>query len=127
MFTNQILITVVSLIIYQFLSILVSRARHEHGVKAPATTGNDIFERYHRTHMNFLENLMLFIPLVWIAGLEYSQNFIYLSACLVWIIGRLVFSYSYVKNIPGNIKLISGILASLTIIILGILSVMVAL
>jgi glutathione S-transferase len=126
MFTNQILFTIISLVIYQYLSVLVSQARYAHGVKAPATTGNQTFERYHRTHMNFLENLVPFIPLIWIAGLEFSQNFFYLAACIVWILGRSVFSYGYIKNVPGKLKLISSLTAVAASIVLGILSVMVA-
>jgi glutathione S-transferase len=126
MFTNQILITILSLAIYQFLSVLVSQARYAHGVKAPATTGNETFERYHRTHMNFLENLVPFIPLVWIAGIEFSQHVMYLGACIVWVVCRSVFSYGYIQNVPGKLKLITGLIAVAASVVLGILSVIVA-
>ena len=42
----------VALLEYIYFSILVGKARGEHGVEAPATTGHEIFERHYRVQMN---------------------------------------------------------------------------
>ena len=34
--------------------------------RAPATTGNDVFERYFRVHMNTVEQLLVFVPAIWL-------------------------------------------------------------
>jgi len=48
-----------ALIEYFFFGIKVGQARGKYGVKAPATTGNEHFERYHRVHQNTLEQLVI--------------------------------------------------------------------
>ena len=48
------------------MAALVGRARAKYGVLAPAMTGHPDFERANRVHMNTLENLIIFIPAVWI-------------------------------------------------------------
>jgi len=66
-------------------------------VPAPATTGNEIFERYFRVQMNTLELLVIFVPSI----LLFSQYFgAYLAAALgaVYLIGRFVYFRSYVKE-----------------------------
>jgi glutathione S-transferase len=132
MFTTQIIFTIISLVFYQYLSTLVSKARYDFGVKAPATTGNDSFERIHRAHLNFMENLVVFIPLLWIAGVEFANNAFYFLLCALWLVCRGLFTYSYVnhfskkKGLIGKLGLISGITALFTVVCLGVLSVIVA-
>ena len=144
-----IFITLVTLFIYQVLSICVSAARDKYSIKAPATTGNINFERVYRTHLNYLENLVIFLPLVWIGSLEFSDIFyldsslqlilglpissilelagstIYILACLSWLIGKGLFSVAYIKNWAFKTKLTFNIIATistLTLFILGIIS-----
>jgi len=56
------LITVLALLQFLYFGILVGNARERYSVKAPATTGNQLFERYLRVQMNTLELLILFLP-----------------------------------------------------------------
>jgi uncharacterized MAPEG superfamily protein len=55
-----------ALIEYMVMAGLVGRARAKYGIHAPATTGHPAFERANRVHVNTLENLIIFIPSVWI-------------------------------------------------------------
>lgn len=107
----------------QIFSIAVSSARYKFGVKAPATTGNIEFEKISRTHLNHLENMVMFIPLVWIAGMEYGNNPYYILICSAWVIGRLIFSYAYINNLSSKIKLVSNVSAVAASIMLLILSI----
>ena len=52
------IVTVLALFEYLALSILVGRARVTYGIKAPATSGHEIFERFFRVHQNTLEQLV---------------------------------------------------------------------
>jgi glutathione S-transferase len=93
---------VIGLALVQFFFFLfaVGRARATYKVPAPATTGNEVFERYFRVQMNTLELLVMFVPAMFI----FSQYFgAYLGAGLgvVYLIGRLVYFTSYVKD-PGS-------------------------
>jgi len=61
---------VMGLALLQYLAfgIAVGAARGRYGVKAPATTGNEVFERYYRVQMNTLEQLALFLPAIFLAA-----------------------------------------------------------
>ena len=61
---------IVLLAVIQFLyfSFAVGRARGRHGVSAPATTGDDTFERFFRAHQNTMEQLVIFMPSIFAAG-----------------------------------------------------------
>jgi glutathione S-transferase len=80
-----------------YFSLAVGRARGRYNVPAPATTGNEIFERYFRVHMNTLELLVMFIPSILLFGQYLSP---YLAAALgaVYLIGRFVYLFAYVKD-----------------------------
>jgi uncharacterized membrane protein YecN with MAPEG domain len=86
-----------ALIEFLYFGFEVARARGRYKVAAPATTGNEIFERYFRVQMNTLEQLVLFIPSILIFGQYFSP---YLAAALgvVFLIGRLVYLFGYVKD-----------------------------
>jgi uncharacterized MAPEG superfamily protein len=126
MFQFPILITVIALAIYQGLSINVSKEREQKNIKAPATTGNPDFERAYRAHLNYMENLVIFLPLVWIGNIFFVNNLFYTIACFGWIIARTIFSYAYITNLPLKIKIVPSLIAvlsTLILLILGIISI----
>ena len=54
-------VTLVALLLYFVIIGSVARARARYGVKAPAVTGNEHFERAYRIQMNTLEQMALFL------------------------------------------------------------------
>ena len=92
-----LLVIVLALLQYIFFSIAVGRARGKYGVHAPAIAGNEQFERYFRVHMNTLEQLIVFIPAVWLFAQFVSPHW---AAGLggVYLVGRVVYFLSYVKD-----------------------------
>jgi uncharacterized MAPEG superfamily protein len=90
---------VVALALLQFFGFAtaVGRAREKYKVAAPATTGNEMFERYFRVQMNTLELLVMFIPGMWLFGYYVNAQ---AAAALgaLFIIGRVIYFLSYVKN-----------------------------
>lgn len=77
--------------------VLVGRARGKFGVKAPATTGHDIFDRYYRVQMNTLELLVVLVPAAYLAegllGDCYSA-----IAVAVYLVGRVLYLRGYVAD-----------------------------
>lgn len=91
------IVTVAALIEFFWFSILVGKARAKYGIAAPATTGNEVFERYFRVHMNTQEQLVLFLPALWIFAHFISPTWAS-GFGVVFIIGRAIYCASYVRN-----------------------------
>ena len=83
----------------QFLwfGVEVGRARARYNIAAPAITGNEIFERHFRVHMNTLEQLALFLPVLWIFASFVSPIWAAVLGA-VYVIGRFVYARSYVRD-----------------------------
>ena len=81
------IVTALALIQYLVIGALVGRARVKGGVQAPAISGDPIFERYFRAHQNTLEQLILFVPSLWIFA-HYVSAPVAAGLGLVFIIGR---------------------------------------
>ncbi|HEV2267828.1 MAG TPA: MAPEG family protein [Steroidobacteraceae bacterium] len=90
---------IVALALLQFFAFAtaVGMAREKYNVAAPATTGNEIFERYFRVQMNTMELLIMFVPGIWMFGFYVSAN-VAAGLGAIYIIGRCIYFFSYVKD-----------------------------
>jgi hypothetical protein len=91
------IVTALALLQFVWFGMLVGRARGKYGVKAPAVTGNEIFERHFRVQQNTLELLIGFVPGLYL----FSHYFNPLWAAglgVVYLIGRQLYAASYVKD-----------------------------
>lgn len=86
-----------ALVEYMVIAGLVGAARGKYGVKAPAITGNDVFERYFRVQQNTLEQLVIFLPALWLFGSYVSAGAGAIIG-LVFIVGRVVYLRGYVAD-----------------------------
>jgi glutathione S-transferase len=91
------LTTLASILFYAYLGILVGRARVQYGVKAPAVTGDPIFERHYRVQMNTLEWMVIYIPCLWLFAF-YVNDIGAAVLGLVWIFGRTLYHRDYVAD-----------------------------
>ena len=88
------LITVSALILYFVVSINVGRARFKHKVSPPQMTGNPDFERGLRVQQNTLEQMILFLPSLWLFS-QFISPIWGAGIGAVWIIGRILFAWGY--------------------------------
>jgi glutathione S-transferase len=90
---------VTALAVLQFLvfGYKVARARGRYGVKAPAVTGNEIFERCFRVQQNTLEQLIAFLPGLYVFS-HYFNPLLAAGLGLVYLIGREIYAFTYVKD-----------------------------
>ena len=91
-----VLVTIAVLLQYLFISLLVGRARATYGIKAPATTGHDVFERYYRVQMNTVELMVVLIPSLWLAAAYWSPEWM-CGLGVIYIAGRFVYLKTYIN------------------------------
>lgn len=90
-------ITALALIQYFVFGVWVGQARGKFGIEAPAITGHPIFERHFRVHQNTMEQLIIFLPALWLFATYVSPR-VAAGLGLVFIIGRFVYARGYVAE-----------------------------
>lgn len=87
------------LAVFQVFSFafLVGKQRVKHGVNAPAITGDAEFERAFRVHQNTVEQMVIFIPVLWLFG-YYVHALIGAGLGLVFVISRFIYRKSYLND-----------------------------
>ncbi len=75
-------------------SILVGRARVLYAIKAPAVSGHEMFERIYRVQMNTLEQLVTFLPALFIAGKYWPEMYV-AAVGVIYLLGRVIYWRSY--------------------------------
>jgi glutathione S-transferase len=90
-------VAALALIEYMVILLQTGRARQTYGVKAPATTGDPIFERHYRVQQNTVEQLVIFFP-----ALLLFAHYVSTAAAgvlgLVFIVGRVAYARGYVAD-----------------------------
>jgi len=66
-------------------------------VPAPATSGHEVFERCFRAHMNTLEQLVVFLPSIWLFA-HYINAWIAVALGALFIVGRALYFRGYVQS-----------------------------
>ncbi|MDX1383609.1 MAG: MAPEG family protein [Thermoanaerobaculia bacterium] len=90
-------VCLIAVLEYLFFTSRVGAARVRLEVPAPATTGNEEFERYFRVQQNTLEQLVVFLP----AALGFAWFLSDVAAAglgAVWIVGRALYFRGYVLD-----------------------------
>ncbi|NEO57537.1 MAG: MAPEG family protein [Okeania sp. SIO3B5] len=88
------LITVVSLFLYFVVTINVGRARSKYNITPPQMTGEPNFERVLRVQQNTVEQIILFLPSLWLFSLFISPLW-GAGIGTVWVVGRILFAWGY--------------------------------
>jgi glutathione S-transferase len=117
------LITVLAILLYVFMGARAGTLRGRHGIVAPAMSGHPEYDRAARVHLNTLEQLMIFLPLLWLAT-HFFAGPAWLPAAIgvVFLIGRVMFMRVYMvdpeRRLPG---LVLGMLANLGLLVLTLI------
>lgn len=88
------LITVLALLLYLTLTINVAKARAKYKVFAPQMSGEPRFERVLRVQQNTSEQLILFLPALWLFA-QFVSPLWGAGIGAVWIIGRILYTWGY--------------------------------
>jgi glutathione S-transferase len=113
------LVTLLTLVIYIGMAIMVSRIRRKTNTPVPGMDGPPEFLRAFRIHQNTAEQLILFIPLLWIAALS-SHDEVAAGIGMLWPVSRIIYARGYMKDpakrLPGFVM---GIAVLLVLLILS--------
>jgi hypothetical protein len=91
------LVGILAVLQYLFFGAMTGRARHTSGLKAPAVTGHEGFERMYRVQMNTLEVLVGFLPALFLAARYWSPVLVAVLG-LIYLVGRFIYWRAYVGD-----------------------------
>ena len=100
---------------YLFFGAMVGRARGRYGVKAPAVSGHEGFERIYRVQMNTLELMVALLPALFVAARFWPASWV-AGIGAVYLLGRFVYWRAYVGN-PAS-RALGFMLSMLPVIVL---------
>ncbi len=114
------LVTIAAVVYTFLLSGSVGMARTKTGINAPAMAGAPDFDKAFRIHMNTVEQLVLFVPVLWLAVTVVGDLWA-AGIGAVWIVGRLIYAAGYRKDVdkrgPGMLMTLAST-AVLTVVAL---------
>ena len=91
------IVTALALLQFSWFAVQVGGMRARHGVKAPAMSGPPEFERMLRVQQNTMEQLVVFLPALWLHA--YLVNPLWAAGIgLVFIIGRFIYRAAYLQD-----------------------------
>lgn len=103
-YPHAALATGLAILIYVWTGFVVGKARKLHGVDYPNTHGPDDFNRVWRAHQNTLEQLVIFLPSLWLFALVVNELWAGILG-LIWAVGRILYVRGYIvaapKRAPG--------------------------
>ncbi len=91
------LVTLLVLILLSLTAFNVGRARGRYGVKAPAVTGHELFERAFRVQMNTLEGVVLMFPALWLYAMFVGDRGAGVMG-LIWLAARTWYAIAYLQD-----------------------------
>jgi glutathione S-transferase len=91
------IVTVLAVLQFILFGFQVGKARGKYGVKAPATTGNEIFERFFRIQQNTLELLVGFIPGIYLFS-RYLNPLWAAALGVIYLVGRQIYAATYARD-----------------------------
>jgi uncharacterized MAPEG superfamily protein len=113
-------VIIIAVIQFVVIAWLVGRARHQYGIKAPATSGHEVFERWFRVQQNTLELLIVFIPAISLFAIYVNPNWAAWIG-LVYVAGRIVYTRAYIAD-PARRSLGFGLsMAPILVLLAGAL------
>ena len=91
------IVALLALIEYSVFVVMTGQARGQYGIAAPSTTGNVNFERCFRVQQNTIEQLVVFLPALFLFARFASESWAAVLG-VVFIVGRAMYARGYVTD-----------------------------
>jgi len=88
------LVTLLMCLLMLATGVNVGRARGIYGIKAPAVTGHEMFERAYRIQMNTLESAAPMLPALWLYAAFIGDRGAAMMGA-VWLVARIWYAIAY--------------------------------
>ncbi|MDH3351946.1 MAG: MAPEG family protein [Gammaproteobacteria bacterium] len=95
------IVIVLALLQFVWFGFQVGSLRAKHQVKAPAMSGNVEFERMFRVHYNTMEQLVVFLPALWLFA-DMVNPLWGAGFGVVYLVGRFIYRAAYLKDPAGR-------------------------
>jgi glutathione S-transferase len=90
-------VTILTALVLYYSMFVVGRTRGQVKIMPPAMTGHPDLERALRVQGNTVEQVVIFLPLLWVATL-YFHGWAPPVLGLIWCIGRVLYGIGYMKE-----------------------------
>lgn len=90
-------ITLATLVMYFWIIFNVAKARGKYQIDAPCVDGPVEFLCVLRVQMNTVEQLVFFVPALWLCAYWYSDRMAAAGGA-IWIIGRILYALGYYRD-----------------------------
>lgn len=87
-------VTLLAVLISIAFLVKVGQVRGATRIDAPAMTGHPDLERALRIQGNTVEQIVMFLPALWLAAL-YFQGWVPPIIGLIWCLGRILYAFAY--------------------------------
>lgn len=115
------LITILTCVLMIAAMVTVGLCRGKFKVPAPATSGHPTFERAFRAQANTVEQVLIFLPLLWVANsYGYTDWAAYLGCA--WLLGRTWYLVGYIQEAgKRSMGFLIGVLATTGLLIFSLI------
>ena len=90
------LVILLALVVYIGTCVNCARLRARHRILSPATSGHPDFERAFAIQRNTMEQLVAFVPAVWLFSALVNPT-VGAVVGAIWVVGRVVYAISYAR------------------------------
>ena len=90
-------VTILTAMVMFYTMTIVGRTRGKHKIFPPAMVGHPDVERALRVQGNTVEQVVIFLPLLWVATL-YFHGWIPAALGLVWCVARVMYAIGYMQE-----------------------------
>jgi glutathione S-transferase len=90
-------VTLAALLVYLWMTVNVSRARHRFGIPAPIVDGPQDFMSVLRVQLNTVEQLALFLPALWLCAWAFDDR-VAAAGGVLWTVGRVLYARAYYRD-----------------------------